>query len=44
MAGLTTQQNLETLSAISAQLTHDFKEGFTSVLNRFRQVANGGRL
>jgi len=33
MAGLTTQQNLETLSQISAQLTHMFKPGFVQVLN-----------
>jgi len=33
MAGLTTQQNLESLSQISAQLTHTFKPGFVSVLN-----------
>ena len=33
MAGLTTQQNLESLSQISATLTHMFKEGFTEVLN-----------
>jgi len=32
MAGLTTQQNLETLSQISAQLTHMFKPGFVNVL------------
>jgi hypothetical protein len=29
MAGLTTQANLETLSQISAQLTHIFKPNFT---------------
>ncbi|MFW6107518.1 MAG: phage major capsid protein [bacterium] len=34
MAGLTTQQNLETLSQISAQLTHMFKPGFVEVLNQ----------
>ncbi len=33
MAGLTTQQNLESLSQISATLTHLFKPGFTEVLN-----------
>ena len=33
MAGLTTQQNLESLSQISAALTHMFKPGFTEVLN-----------
>jgi hypothetical protein len=33
MAGLTTQQNLESLSQISAQLTHMFKPGFVEVLN-----------
>lgn len=33
MAGLTTQQNLESLGQISAQLTHTFKPGFTAVLN-----------
>ena len=33
MAGLTTQQNLESLSQISAQLTHLFKPGFVDVLN-----------
>lgn len=33
MAGLTTQQNLESLSQISATLTHLFKDGFVEVLN-----------
>jgi len=33
MAGLTTQQNLESLSQISATLTHMFKPGFVEVLN-----------
>ena len=33
MAGLTTQSNLETLSQVSAQLTHMFKPGFSEVLN-----------
>ncbi|NQT85114.1 phage major capsid protein [bacterium] len=33
MAGLTTQSNLETLSQVSAQLTHMFKPGFVEVLN-----------
>ena len=33
MAGLTTQANLETLSQVSAQLTHMFKKGFIEVLN-----------
>ena len=33
MAGLTTQQNLESLSQISATLTHMFKPGFAEVLN-----------
>ena len=33
MAGLTTQQNLESLSQISATLTHLFKPGFVDVLN-----------
>ena len=33
MAGLTTQQNLESLSQISAALTHTFKKGFVDVLN-----------
>ena len=33
MAGLTTQENLESLSQISAQLTHTFKPGFVAVLN-----------
>lgn len=32
MAGLTTQANLETLSQVSAQLTHMFKPGFVDVL------------
>ncbi|MFW6164289.1 MAG: phage major capsid protein [Planctomycetota bacterium] len=33
MAGLSTQQNLESLSQISASLTHMFKKGFVNVLN-----------
>lgn len=33
MAGLTTQANLETLSQVSAQLTHMFKKDFVEVLN-----------
>ena len=33
MAGLTTQENLESLSQISATLTHHFKAGFVQVLN-----------
>jgi hypothetical protein len=33
MAGLSTQSNLETLSQVSAQLTHMFKPGFVEVLN-----------
>ena len=33
MAGLTSTSNLETLSQISAELTHKFKEGFVKVFN-----------
>ena len=34
MAGLTTQSNLETLSQVSAQLTHIFKPDFIEALNQ----------